>query len=116
LLSLVAVHGLLGMACHHLRYLRLQMISQSAATVGAQLLPTDPFQAVRVARAYVEVIGASDHLVATVVVTSDNRSITVQISDRLPLYYALTTESFESRDIRVKARAQCSSGAQRWRT
>jgi hypothetical protein len=115
LLSLVAFHGLLGMACHHLRYMRLEVISRSAATVGAQLLPTDPSQAVRVARAYVSVIGASDHLVASVVVASDSRSITVQISDRLPLYYALTTESFESRDIVVKARAKCANGAaQRW--
>ncbi len=101
--SSMALYALGGVAGHLLRCTHLQRVSSTAVQVGAMLLPSDRKAAIDLTRACIS--AGSDRYLAIVDISADNRSLTLQVEERLPLYLMLLTGEFASSDIVITARA-----------
>ena len=87
--GLVTIHLAFTHEYDRLERMRLQTIASTAAYAGAQLLPSDPFAATRTAHAYAEMSGIPAGDIVLVEVGNDQRSITVELSYKIPRRFAL---------------------------
>jgi hypothetical protein len=104
----VVAHKNFANQYYQLETTRLQTIASSAAHTGAQLLPSNPSGATRAAHAYAEMSGIPTRDIVTIAVGNDQRSLTVELTYKIPLGYALFEWKL-GQSLTVKARADLPS-------
>jgi hypothetical protein len=99
-----AIHRAFVKEYYHIEETRLETIASTAAYSGARLLPSHPSAARRTANAYAEENGIPPSDIVLVEVSSDQRSLMVELGYKIPVAFALFGWS-GSQYLRVTARA-----------
>ena len=106
--GLLAIHKAFANEYYSMERSRLQTIAGTAVYVGVLLLPSNPYGARRAAREYAEVNGISSTDIVLVQVADDRRSLTIELSCKVPMAIAAVEWNVD-KYLTVTARADLQS-------
>lgn len=106
LVGALVVHTLAARTYCNLNSRSLQLAASMAARVGAQYLPLNPQAAMWTANRLLHRCGVASNEIISTVVSSDDRTLTIRLSRKVPEYVLLLALGAPDRTINVTASGQ----------